>query len=214
MKTPTGREERKRRLTSNLGGVSASSSQDYLRVAVDLYALSAEYSRRHDGNVSEYALAGIPLLLSTLRALLIEANSGMLIGGRDMAAMKRLANDQNEVALVREKYVGSESEAGIDIALLYEVRNEIVHPAHTASGTKHNTPINMLPLRERGLLQSTGKETSDYTWIAQLQSHRLYRWSFLTIERVAEAVLNAHHPVDDHRDAWFKCYQAYRAYDL
>jgi len=196
------------------GGAWASSSQDYLRLAVDLYRLSSEYAKKYDGNVSMYPIAGIPLLISTIRAALIEANSGMFGLGQDKSSMACLASDQNEIGLIREKYVKANTEVAVDFALLYEVRNEIVHPAHTPAGTKHNTPKNMLPLRERGLLQSAGREEGDYTWISQLQSHRLFRWSFFTVERVAEVVLGQHYSRQDSRAAHFQSYQAYRKYDL
>src|SRR5258708_10983711 len=192
------RKDRKGRLAEAKGGAWASSSQDYLRLANDLFGQSFAYAKRFDNNVSPYPIAGIPLLVSTLRALLVEANSGMYGLDRDFDAMKRLANDPNEIELVSEKYVGVGSNAAQELSLLYEVRNEIVHPAHTPAGTKHNTPLNMLPLRERGLLQSSGKPDGDYTWISQLQSHRLFRWSFFTVEQVAEVVLARHHSIKDY----------------
>jgi hypothetical protein len=200
------------RVVQNSGGTSASCSVDGVRLAGDLYRFSSEYSKKYDGNVSPYPLAGIPLLVSTIRALLIEANSGMFGLGRDESSLIRLAQDQNEIDLICEKYVGANTEVAVDIALLQEVRNEIVHPSHTPAGTKHNTPTNMLPLRHRGLLQSTGQEERDYTWIAQLQSHRLFRWGFFTIERIAKAVLCQHDSTN--AAAHLKCYQEYREHDL
>ena len=211
---PSDRKDRKERLTEAKSGAWASSSQDYLRLANDLFKQSCAYAERFDNNVSPYPIAGIPLLISTLRALLIEANSGMYGLDRDFGAMGRLANDQNEIGLISEKYISINSESAQALALLYEVRNEIVHPAHTPAGTQHNTPSNMLPLREHGLLQSSGKPDSDYTWISQLQSHRLFRWSFVTVERVAEAVLTRHHSMKDCRAKHLECYREYREYDL
>lgn len=209
----SGRTERNNRLIQTREGAWASSSQDYLKLAVDLYELSSNYAKKYDGNVSAYPIAGIPLLISTVRALLIEANSGIFGLDKDALSMGRLAGP-NEVGLITEKYVGVGTQAAIDIVLLYEVRNEIVHPAHTPAGTKHNTPVNMLPLRERGLLQSTGRDDCDYEWIAQLQSHRLFRWSFLTIEGIAKAVIDRHHSIKDFAVSHFKNYQEYRMYDL
>jgi hypothetical protein len=214
MAMSSDRKDRKERLTDSKSGAWASSSQDYLRLANDLFEQSYAYARRFDGNISPYPIAGIPLLVSTLRALLIEANSGMFGLGRDFGAITRLANDQNEIGLVSEKYVDIGSNAATELSLLYEVRNEIVHPAHMPAGTKHNTPLNMLPLRERGLLQSLGKLDSDYTWISQLQSHRLFRWSFVTVERVAKAVLERHHAMKDYGAFHVTCYGEYRAHDL
>jgi hypothetical protein len=210
----SGRTDRKARLTEARAGWCATASQDYLSLAVNLYSLSSAYAKKRDGNASIYPLAGIPLLVSTIRALLIEANSGMCGNRSDPKSMARLAKDPNEIGLISEKYQSGNPNVAIDIALLYEVRNEIVHPAHTPSGTTHNTPTNMLPLRDRRLLRSAGKDDGDYGWIAQLQSHRLFRWAFFTVERVAEAVLSTHYSMQDDCALHLGSYRAYQKHDL
>jgi len=208
------RKERESRLTETRSGAWASSSQHYLHVATDLFKSSAVYAKLHDGNVSLYPLAGIPLLVSTLRAVLIEANAGMY--GLDGSAtdMSHLAQDPNEVKFICDKYLVNQSTLAENLTVLYEVRNEIVHPAHKPAGTKDNTPINMAQLRERGLLQSTGKADADYTWIEQLQSHRLFRWSFETVGQIAEQVLTQHCAFDHISSSRIESYQRYRKYDL
>src|SRR6266404_1416317 len=151
------RKHRQGRLTAPRSGSWATSSQDYLLLATDLYGLSARYANSiDDGNCSPYPLAGVPLLVSTLRALLIEANAGILGLARHPEALKQLAEDQNEVSLVRRKYLADDDSTADDFQLLQEVRNEIVHPAHMPAGSLHNTPTEMLSLRDRGLLQRTG----------------------------------------------------------
>lgn len=212
-KMPSVRTERGLRLTETRGGVWGSSSQDYLRLANDLYSLSRSYAKSHDGNVSIYTLAGIPILVTTIRALLIEANSGMYGSTRHEEILARLAKDQNEVQLVQEKYLASGSLAE-DFKFLHEVRNEIVHPAHTPAGTMHNTPKYMQPLRVRGLLQSKGDNLPDYNWLDQLQSHRLFNWAFTVIEPIAEAVLKKHQPNYEMRELQLKCYSQYLELDL
>ncbi len=72
----------------------------------------------------------------------------------------------------------------------------------------------MLSLRDRGLLRSAGKEDGDYAWIAQLQSHRLFRWAFFTVERIAEAVLGMHYSMQDCRALHLQSYRAYQKHDL
>ncbi len=159
-----------------------------------LFAESARYANAHDGNVSPYSLAGVPVLFSALRALLIECNSGMFgkPPGDSEAALQKL-DGRNEVEFIRERY-GLSREVMEHLALLYEVRNEIVHPAHRPAGTRSNTPAYMEPLRRLGVLQSTGAESAaDYTWSAQLQSHRLFRWANEQIAHVAATVIDAHH---------------------
>ena len=210
----SSREDRKKRLTESRSGAWASSSQDYLRLANDLFEQSFAYSKRFDGNVSLYPIAGIPLLVSTLRALLIEANSGMFGLDRDAEALTRLGNDQNEIGLISEKYVGLGSDVAKKLLLLYEVRNEIVHPAHTPAGTPHGTPVGMLRLRELGLLQSTDADNTDYTWISQVQSHRLFRWAFSVIESVAAIVLKKHHLDEESFTFHMQSYARYKENDL
>ena len=99
-----------------------------------------------------------------------------------------------------------------DLRLLVEIRHEIVHPAHRPTGNSTNTPLYLAPLRERGLLQSAGEE-SDYVWLSQLQSHRLFRWSFQTVEQVV-AILLEHHQVRSHGPVGLlDSYAAYRRID-
>ena len=52
-------------------------------------------------------------------------------------------------------------------------------------------PAYLQPLRDGRLLQSTGHE-SDYLWIAQLQSHRLFTWAFETVRETVDVLLVNH----------------------
>ena len=162
-----------------------------MRLCHMLYQQSCAYAKAHDGNVSPYPLAGVPLLFSALRALLIECNSGMF--GKALAgnaSLHRLCNDANELPLLREQYRFTNEH----LPLLYEVRNEIVHPAHRPVGTENNTPPYIVPLREFGVLQSRGEGSeSDYGWSAQLQSHKLFRWACEQVAHAAACVIDAHH---------------------
>jgi hypothetical protein len=101
----------------------------------------------------------------------------------------------------------------LDLRLLYEVRHEIIHPAHLPAGTWHNTPESMVALRERRLLQSVDKPDVDYDWIAQLQSHALFRWACTTIEKAAEIVLTRHQPDLDSRRLHLETYSRHSQYD-
>jgi len=208
----SGRENRKARLTNPSSGVWASSSQDYLRLATMLYEHSATYARSVDGNCSPYPLVGLPLLCSILRAVLIEANNGMYGVGRDKDALKKIAGTANEIPLLTKKYRLSEKQNS-RLLLLYEVRNEIVHPSHMPAGTPHGTPNNMIGLRKLGLLQSKGAEDSDYVWLSQLESHRLFRWAFETIEDTAAIILKEHYPDEESLTLHMQSYTRYRQYD-
>jgi len=186
------RKDREERLVARRPGAWATSSQDYLRLATDLFEFSAKYAERFDHNCSPYPLAGVPLLVSTLRLLLIEANAGILGLGKDLDTLKQLSQAPNEVSIVRVKYLADAPSTADDFALLQEVRNEIVHPSPMPAGSPHNTPRTMLALRDRGLLQSTGKADADFVWIEQLQSHRVFRWAFITTEAIAKRVIDHH----------------------
>ncbi|WP_129782613.1 hypothetical protein [Peristeroidobacter soli] len=208
-----GRQDRSGRLTESRGGAWASSSQDYVRLAHLLFEQSSSCARALDGNCSIYPLAGIPVLCSALRALLIEANSGMYGAGESRDLMKKLASAANELSIFSEKYAVPQL-LREKLALLYEVRNEIVHPAHMPAGTTHGTPAYLLPLRDAGLLQSTKRDNSDYTWMAQLQSHRLFAHAFETIESSASIILERHHVSAESRSLHLESYARYKAVDL
>jgi hypothetical protein len=207
------RKDRKARLTESRSGSWGSSSQDYIRHATKLFEHSTSCARSGDGNCSAYTLSGLPILFSAIRAMLIESNSGMYGLGRDENALKRLGDDPNELHLIVEKYRLS-GEHEFCLSLLYEVRNEIIHPAHMPAGTSHGTPVDMLRLRELDLLQSTCNDNSNYIWMAQLQSHRLFRWAFSTIEDVAAIILKEHHASQEDFIFHMQSYSKYKEYDL
>ncbi len=146
--------------------------------------------------------------------MLIEANSGIYGLGRDQEALKELADAMNELPFLANKKYHLTEEQNSHLSLLYEARNEIVHPSHMPAGTSHGTPVNMIRLRELGLLQSTGTDKSDYTWISQLQSHRLFRWAFSAIEEVATIILKEHHASEDDFNLHMQSYTRHREYDL
>lgn len=185
-----GRESRTGRVRASQGGSWASSSQDFARLAGLLYKLSSDYAAAHDGNVSIYALAGFPPLFSALRCLLIELNGGMYGELPRQAVLEALARAPNDVTVILAHYSVPEGLKN-QLSLLLQVRNEIVHPAHLPGGDESNTPAYLEPLRAAGLLQSTGA-AADYTWIAQLQSHRLFRWAFVTIRQTVKLLLMSH----------------------
>lgn len=204
-----GRRDRDGRLKNPRGGAWASSSQDFVHLANLLFEQSASYARSLDGNCSIYALAGIPILFAAIRALLIEGNSGMYDASKNPAVLAAIANSSNEIPLLIKQY-GIPNSLGERLTLLYEVRNEILHPAHMPAGTDHGTPIYLDPLRQAGVLQSTNSETADYTWIAQLESHRLFTYAFEAIEEAASLILDRHHVSPESKAAHLDSYARYR----
>jgi hypothetical protein len=126
----SGRADRSGRLLENRSGASGSSSADFMRLVRLLFAHSAEYAARIDGNCSPYALTAIPMLLSSLRCLVVEYAS---YPPRDSPMLDALTQ-ANDFGKMLERYriddpLRSES------LLLQELRNEIIHPAHRPSGT-------------------------------------------------------------------------------
>lgn len=95
---------------------------------------------------------------------------------------------------------------------LVQVRNEIAHPAHLPGGDESNTPAYLEPLQAAGLLQSTGS-VADYTWISQLQSHRLFRWAFATVRHTVEVLLASHSLDGLSADGLAYSYAAYERID-
>lgn len=210
----TGRDSRKDRLTSSHAGVWFTSSQDYVVIATKLFAQSAVEAAVHRGNASAYVFSGLPMLFSALRALLIECNDDVYGVQKDRAALTRLANEQNELGLLRDNYHLSINLLE-KLSLLYEIRNEIIHPAHRPSGAADSTPDYIRPLKALGALNTTNDPNSDYPWMFQLQSHRLFRLAFSVIEEVVSAILKTHGASDPE----FRCpnlptYAQYKHADL
>lgn len=63
-------------------GAWGTSSQDFIHLANLLFEKSAAYAKHVDGNCSIYTWAGIPMLFSALRCLLVELNEGSLTASR------------------------------------------------------------------------------------------------------------------------------------
>ncbi len=196
----SGRESRKDRLTVTHVGAWSTSAQDYVHLATKLFFNSASESAASSrSNASSYVFAGLPLLFSALRAFLIECNSGAYGVESDKKALARLAKDPNELDLLRDNYA-LRSDLLEKLSLLYEARNEIIHPSHRPCGTTDSTPEYIRPLKELGVLETTNA-ASDYPWMFQLQSHQLFLFAFSLIEQIIAAIIVAHTA----RDAHFQC---------
>lgn len=179
-----GRADRKGRLLETRPGAWGSSSADLIRVVRLLFAHSRDYAARIDGNCSPYVLAAIPMLLSSLRCLVVEHASYPPSDSSMLAALTQ-ADDFGKILARHRIDEPLRSEA----LLLQELRNEIIHPAHRPTGTPDNWPEYLRALKEKGLLQSTGRPESDYILFSQLQSHRLFAWSWRVTRDIVERVL-------------------------
>ena len=128
------------------------------------------------------------MLLSALRCLLIELAGGLYtIPLPQSPELDELAGTANDIQFVVRHYeVPADLKA--DLLLLWEIRNEIIHPAHGPGRDGRMTPEYLLALRDRDLLQSTRTDT-DYIWIEQLKSHNLFKWSFSIIRETVGVLM-------------------------
>src|ERR1035437_112165 len=179
-----GYRERQQRLTNRKPGQSATSSQDFLFVASKLYALSwREAKKSVNGNWSGYAYAGIPLLISSIHAFIVEYEY----------MLRPKADLQDIVALdaILEKRYGVSGYLLQDVKDLYEIRNELTHPAHLPPGTPDNWPEYLRRIKALGLLNSTGKSDADYDLLSQVASHKLFLWATDVTKRVFQAIVQS-----------------------
>lgn len=189
--TNSGLESRHSRVRDSKSGSWGSSSQDFLYLANMLFEKSVGEAKRANGNCSVYALAGIPLLFSALRCLLIELNAGIYTASAERPLeLAKLAKSGNDISFIVEHYP-IPVDLRKKLELLLQVRHEITHPAHRPSSERNNTPLYLLPLREAGLLNSTGGEI-DYIWIDQLKSHKLFEWAFVTLKATVDVLICEH----------------------
>jgi len=184
--TTSGRIDRSGRLLENRSGASGSSSADFMHLVRLLFGHSAEHATRIDGNCSPYALAAIPMLLSSLRCLVVEYASHT---PQDSPMLDALTQP-NDFRKMLERY-GIDDPLRSESLLLQELRNEIIHPAHRPSGTPDNWPEYLRLFKDKGVLQSTGRRDSDYIFFSQLHSHRLFVWSWRVTRDIVERVLQS-----------------------
>ena len=164
-----GKKDRDARLRQTLAGPWGTHHSMLVEVVRDLYQTS-----RSGGRTAHfYTYAGIPLLVSALQSFVIEYESllsfdrscldPLMRGG--LGGLRKMLENRY---LVQGRLL---AEAG----LLIEVRNEMVHPIPLPKGSPDNCPEYMRPLKEAGLLTSTGEET-DYIFEEQMASHKLFAW--------------------------------------
>jgi hypothetical protein len=179
-----GRADRSGRLIESRSGAWGSSSADFMHVVRLLFEHSRHYAATSDGNRSPYTLAAIPMLLSSLRCLVVEFAS-LLPSDRLTLGILDSTNDFSKLL---ERY-DIQDPLRSDALLLQELRHEIIHPAHRPTGTRDNWPNYLRELKHRGLLQSSGHPDVDYIFFEQLQSHRLFAWSWRITRDLVQKVL-------------------------
>lgn len=184
MSPSPGRESRRARIQESHGGSWGSSSSDFAHLAALLYERSREdAATTQTKNWSTYVFAGIPMLLSSLRCLMVEMEKW---APRDSGALEDLAANDEFQRMLKRYRVPAELQG--DASDLYEVRNEILHPAHTPAGTEDNWPDYLRSLKSKGLLNTTGKHP-DYIFFGQLASHKLFTWACGVVFRIAHCAV-------------------------
>jgi hypothetical protein len=181
-----GRADRTERLKELKPGAWGSSSADFAHLIRSLLEHSKACAARIDGNCSPYSLCAIPMLLSSLRCLVVEYAS---FPPSDADALDELAAPDDFGKMLTRYRV--EDPLRSEAFLLQEVRNEIIHPVHRPTGTPDNCPDNLRPLKGQGLFQSTGRVDSDYIFLSQLQSHRLLKWACRITGDVAAKIIQS-----------------------
>jgi len=180
-----GRQSRSDRLNNLRSGVWGTSSADFAYLVRRLYKLSKQNADATDGNCSTFVYCGIPMLFSSIRCLMIEYESAAPIPKIPEALM------HSGDILRMLQYYNVPSALRQEIWELSEIRNEIIHPAHMPAGTADNWPEYLRSVKEKGLLQSTGRSDSDYILLAQIASHRLFTWACRVVTDFAEIIIRS-----------------------
>ncbi len=178
------KKQRDERLTTDFPGVMGSSSADFMRLVRLLYGHSAEYAAAHDGNVTPYTLAAIPMLFSALRCFVIEYESHWPSNSEALSDLK----DIGDIGRILDRY-GVEDPLRTEAFFLREIRNEILHPVHRPTGTKDNWPGSLREVKNMGVLQSSGLPDADYIMMAQMGSHRLFGFACGVVRDIVSTII-------------------------
>ena len=222
MKKYEGKEERIARLSNPNPGPSGTFSSDLLLTAHLMLQASLE-DRKGNANpplnnhMSKHVVGSIVLLISGFESWLNEAlahlannyDSLLRLRGKDALLKKYqglcgwdgtghfpLANIET-VAQMRSI---SFEQIIKDLALVIEVRHEIVHPMPLSTGTPWNIPENFLPLHRAGILISKGHPDDDYLFIDKLRSYALAYWCWEVVQSCVSLLVE--HLKPDQYVAW------------
>ncbi len=181
----SGRKSRNHRLSVAQSGVWGTSSADFTHLVRRLYELSKQDAAATDGNCSSFVYCGIPMLFSSIRCLMIEYEFALPNQGVPEELMSSA-----DIAEMLDYYKVS-STLREEIWELSEIRNEIIHPVHMPTGTADNWPDYLRSVKEKGLLQSTGRSDADYILLSQIASHRLFTWACRVTTDLAEVIIRS-----------------------
>src|SRR5260221_7982552 len=178
-----GTRDRVDRVKQRKTGQWSSVSSDLLYLASRLYRLSEkEANASIDKRTSKMVFAGIPLLLSSLYALITECES---IGVSTAPAVEPLA----PLPKVLSENYGLSGELLKDFECLCEIRNEIVHPVPLPIGTNDNWPEYLRRVKDKRVAVEHPDSSTHYTFFAQMASHDLFAWAVLVTRGAYQAVI-------------------------
>lgn len=180
-----GTKDRAARIGEWRSGPWSTVSSDFLHLASRLYKISEEEARSSPGgNSSKMVFAGIPLLVSSIHALIIECESIGVIGPRDIGQIWDLPK------VLHTKY-GVVGEGLKDVQCLWEIRNELSHPVSLPTGTPDNWPAYLRKIKERKLLDGDADPAAKPLFFAQMASHELFAWAVCVTYGVYQAVIKS-----------------------
>ncbi len=182
------RQQRENRIRSPKCGASGTSSADFFHLVEKLYRQAKTEAKSLDGNTTIYTWAALPMLVSGLSALVVEREA-MFKNQRDerrvhLLLTEALPDQFKTLYKVRGGLLGC-------LKQLVQLRNEIIHPAHLATGPVI-WPRELSQTKKRGLLNSPPKESEEYLLLDQLKSLRLLEWAMQIVEQLKKVVADYH----------------------
>jgi hypothetical protein len=179
-----GTKDRIWRVGQRQSGQWRTVSSDLVFLASKMYKLSEQEAKSsHSGKTSQMVFAGIPLLVASIYALIIECESLGVLGPPAVDPMAALSK------VLKTRY-GVSGELLKDFQCLCEVRNEILHPIPLPTGTADNWPNYLRRIKEKKLLVEHPDSNVHYTFFDQLASHDLFAWSVYVTYGVYQALIS------------------------
>jgi hypothetical protein len=181
-----GRKDRVDRVKQRKSGQWASVSPDFLFLASRLYKLSEkEAQASKDGRSSKMVFAGLPLLLSSLTALILECESIGVVTAPNVEPLEPLPN------VLSTRY-GLSGEMLKEFECLCEIRNEIVHPVPLPPGTSDNWPEYLRRVKKKKITIEHPEPNVHYAFFSQMASHDLFAWAVFVTYHAYQAVIDSY----------------------
>lgn len=171
-----------------MGSTSSHSTTFIIAIEQIVRLTKQEASASVTGNCSLQALSIIPMLFSAFRCFVIECAyiPNTLNPDADLLKLLTMGNDVEEIL----DFFKVPSDLRKDVLLLNEIRNEMIHPSTLPTGTPNNWPEYLQEVKDKGLLEETGRKDSHFIMLDQMCSLRLIQWSCSIIRDVVLHIEN------------------------